>query len=60
MEHIKTDKEIIIEAKETRMHIDGEPVNSEGRVIVRIKRGVLKVLKTRGNKFIPNKFIKGS
>jgi len=60
VEHIKTDKEIIIEAKETRMHIDGEPVNSEGRVIVRIKRGVLKVLKTRGNKFIPHKFIKGS
>lgn len=60
VQHIKTDKEVIIEAEETRMHIDGEPANSEGKVIVRIKRGVLKVLKTPGNKFIPHKFIKGS
>ena len=60
VKHIKTDKEIIIEAKETRMHIDGEPVNSDGKVVVRIKREVLKVLKTSGNKFIPRKFIKGS
>ncbi len=50
--HIKTDKEIIIETLETRMHIDGEPLKSEGRVIVRIKRAALKVLKTPGNKFI--------
>ena len=60
VKHIKAAKEIIIEAKETRMHIDGEPVNSDGKVVVRIKREVLKVLKTSGNKFIPRKFIKGS
>lgn len=60
VKHIKTDKEIIIESRETRMHIDGEPVNSDGKVVVRIKRGALKVLMTSRNKFIPHKFISGS
>ena len=58
--HIKTDKEIVIETQETRLHIDGEPVNSDRTVSVRIKRAALKVLKTPGNKFIRHKLITGS
>lgn len=50
--HIRTDKEIVIQTDETRFHIDGEPVNISGKVIVKIKRNALKVLKTAGNKFI--------
>ncbi len=50
--HLKTDKEIIIDTDETRFHIDGEPVEIYGKVAVRIKKEVLKVLKTRGNKFL--------
>jgi diacylglycerol kinase (ATP) len=52
--HIKTDKELIIETDETRFHIDGEPLDISGRVVVRIKKNVLKVLKTTGNKSISN------
>ena len=52
VKQIKTDKEIIIETQETRMHIDGEPIKTDGRVIVKIKRGALNVLKTSRNKFI--------
>ena len=52
--HIKTDKEIVIETKETRFHIDGEPLEISGRVVIRIKREVLKVLKTTGYKFVGN------
>jgi len=51
---IKIDKEIVIETEETRFHIDGEPMNISGKVVVRIKKEVLKVLKTRGNKLIFN------
>jgi YegS/Rv2252/BmrU family lipid kinase len=50
--HIRTEKEVVIETRENRMHIDGEPVKSDGKVRVRIKREVLKVLKTSRNKFI--------
>jgi diacylglycerol kinase (ATP) len=50
--HFKTDKEIIIKTEETRFHIDGEPFCLEGEVVVRIKKEVLKVLKTRRNKFL--------
>jgi diacylglycerol kinase (ATP) len=50
--HIKTDSEIVIESEETRLHIDGEPVNSTGKLTVRIKKEVLYVLKTCRNKFI--------
>jgi diacylglycerol kinase family enzyme len=50
--HIKTDKEIIIETDETRFHIDGEPVDISGKVVIRIKKEVLKVLKTTGYKFV--------
>jgi len=49
---IKTDKEIIIQTNETRFHIDGEPLKIVGDVTVRIKREVLKVLKTAHNKLI--------
>jgi YegS/Rv2252/BmrU family lipid kinase len=50
--HIKTDKEIIIETDETRFHIDGEPLEISGKVVIRIRKEVLKVLKTTGYKFI--------
>lgn len=50
--HIQTDKEIVIETDETRFHIDGEPLEISGKVVVRIKREVLKVLKTASNKLI--------
>jgi diacylglycerol kinase (ATP) len=49
--HIKTDKEIVIETAETRFHIDGEPIDISGKVTIRIKKEVLKVLKTTGYKF---------
>ena len=50
--HIQTDKEIVIETAETRFHIDGEPLEISGKVVVRIKKEVLKVLKTSSNKLI--------
>jgi diacylglycerol kinase (ATP) len=50
--HFKTDKEIVIETDETRFHIDGEPFEISGKAVIRIKREVLKVLKTRGYKFV--------
>jgi YegS/Rv2252/BmrU family lipid kinase len=49
---ITTDKEIVIVTNETRFHIDGEPLKISGEVVVRIKKEVLKVLKTPHNKFI--------
>lgn len=52
--HIKTDKEIIIETKETRFHIDGEPIDISGKVVIRIRREVLKVLRTANSKFMPD------
>jgi diacylglycerol kinase (ATP) len=51
---IKTDKEIVIQTDETRFHIDGEPLEISGEIVVKIKREVLKVLKTTRNKFIFN------
>ena len=48
---LQTDKEIIIETDETRFHIDGEPFEISGKVVIRIKKEVLKVLKTSGYKF---------
>ena len=50
--HFKTDKEIVIETDETRFHIDGEPLKISGKVVIKIKKEVLKVLKTKGNRFI--------
>jgi YegS/Rv2252/BmrU family lipid kinase len=49
--HIQTDKEIIIETAESRFHIDGEPVDICDSVVVKIKREVLKVLRTSNSKF---------
>ena len=48
--HFKTDKEIVIETDETRFHIDGEPLDISGKVVIRIKKEVLKVLKTSNYK----------
>jgi diacylglycerol kinase family enzyme len=48
--HITTDKEIVIETDETRFHIDGEPLKISGKVVVKIRREVLRVLKTSRNK----------
>jgi YegS/Rv2252/BmrU family lipid kinase len=48
--HFKTDQEIVIETDETRFHIDGEPLDISGKVVIRIKREVLKVLKTTANR----------
>lgn len=52
--HLKTDRDIVIETDETRLHVDGEPVSISGKITVRIKREVLKVLKTSHNKFAPH------
>lgn len=49
---IKIDREITIETTETRMHIDGEPIKTGNRIVVKIKKESLKVLKTSRNKFI--------
>jgi diacylglycerol kinase (ATP) len=51
---IKTDKEIVIQTDETRFHIDGEPLEISGKAVIRIKKEVLKVLKTTGYKFVGN------
>jgi diacylglycerol kinase (ATP) len=50
--NLKTDKEIVIQTDETRFHIDGEPLKISGKVIVKIKKKVLKVLRTPHNKFV--------
>jgi diacylglycerol kinase (ATP) len=52
--HIQTDKEIVIETAETRFHIDGEPLDISGKVVIRVKKETLKVLKTCRNKLIFN------
>ena len=52
--HIQTDQEIIIETDETRFHIDGEPIDITGKVVIRVKKETLKVLKTCRNKLIFN------
>jgi diacylglycerol kinase (ATP) len=43
---IKTDKEVTIQTNENRFHIDGEPLEINGNITIRIKRHALKVLKT--------------
>ncbi len=53
VKHIKTDKEIVIETDETRFHIDGEPLEICGKVVIKIKKEVLKVLRTSSNKKDP-------
>ena len=56
VKQIKIDKEIVIETHETRMHVDGEPIKTGDRIVVRIKREALNVLKTSRNKFVKRKF----
>jgi diacylglycerol kinase (ATP) len=53
--HIQTDKEIVIITDETRFHIDGEPLEISGEIVIRIKREALKVLKTCGNRLLNDK-----
>jgi YegS/Rv2252/BmrU family lipid kinase len=48
--YIKTDKSLTIRTNETRFHIDGEAVEFKGVVVVKIKKDVLKVLKTKYSK----------
>jgi diacylglycerol kinase family enzyme len=45
--YIRTDKPFTIKTNETRFHIDGEAVEFKGEVVVKIKKDVLKVLKTK-------------
>ena len=52
VETITTEREVIIDTEETRFHIDGEPLEITGRVIINLRKEVLKVLKTRHNKFV--------
>jgi diacylglycerol kinase (ATP) len=52
VKHIQTEKEIVIETDETRFHIDGEPVEISGRVVIKLKREVLRVLKTARSKIV--------
>ena len=54
VKHITTPGDISIETDESRIHIDGEPYNIEGKVTVRIRRNALRVLKTKRNKFLSN------
>lgn len=49
---VSTDKEVVIETHETRLHIDGEPFEISGKIVVRLRKEVLKVLKTAHNKFL--------
>lgn len=49
---ISTEKEITIDTLETRFHIDGEPIEISERVVIRLKKDMLKVLKTPRNKFL--------
>ena len=50
--HLKTNNTITIETDETRFHIDGEPFKITGKVVVRIRKNILRVLKTRHNSII--------
>lgn len=52
VETLTTGNEVIIDKDETRFHIDGEPLEIAGRVIIKLRKDVLKVLKTPYNKFI--------
>jgi diacylglycerol kinase (ATP) len=45
--YIRTDKPFTIKTNETRFHIDGEAVEFKREVVVKIKKDVLKVLKTK-------------
>lgn len=49
---ITTTNPVIVQTDETRFHIDGEPLAIRGQVLVRLKKDVLRVLKTPYNKFL--------
>ncbi len=49
---IATDKEINIDTDEKRFHIDGEPLEISEKITVKLRKNVLKVLKTPHNKFL--------
>jgi len=48
--YIRTDKEVVIRTSETRFHIDGEPLDMTGDIVVTIRRNALNVLKAARNK----------
>lgn len=48
---VVTDKDIIVKTVEKRFHIDGEPLEISDTVIVRLRKKVLRVLKTPYNRF---------
>lgn len=50
VKYLSTGKNFTIRTDETRFHIDGEPVNFEQEVTVRIRKDALKVLKAKHNK----------
>ena len=52
VETLTTEKEIVIDTDEKRFHIDGEPLEISETVTVRLRKNVLKVLKTPYNKFL--------
>lgn len=52
VETLSTDKEIFIDTSEKRFHIDGEPIEISERIIVKLRKNVLRVLKTPHNKFL--------
>lgn len=50
VKYLSTGRNVTIRTDETRFHIDGEPVNFEEDVTVRIRKDALKVLKAKHNK----------
>ncbi|MGE5419953.1 MAG: diacylglycerol/lipid kinase family protein [Chloroflexota bacterium] len=52
VETITTGSDILIDTAEKRFHIDGEPIEISGRIVVKLRKNVLRVLKTAHNKFL--------
>jgi YegS/Rv2252/BmrU family lipid kinase len=52
VETIVTEKEIVVDTAEARFHIDGEPLEIPGKAIIKLRKDILKVLKTPHNKFL--------
>jgi YegS/Rv2252/BmrU family lipid kinase len=49
---IVTEKEIVVDTEEARFHIDGEPLEIPGKAVIKLRKDILKVLKTPHNKFL--------
>jgi YegS/Rv2252/BmrU family lipid kinase len=49
---IVTEKEIVVDTAEARFHIDGEPLEIPGKAVIKLRKDILKVLKTPHNKFL--------